>query len=199
MRNLHGETDVPAPTKINRLKYSGYSAEFLDRVEPNGNILNKEIVGWERLNGGCAKSDSWDASQRGQQQQQPRPFPCSASSSAGSRGCNNSDLNRQMSVASDSKLLEDEINNELRVMLRPKRPPRPQSEAFLDQVADNKRKSKRYSAFGVSSTFFLPIRLFLSGFSFEIRGSFCCTLFIWRSGKSVKSLTAHKSVYTVHP
>jgi hypothetical protein len=62
-----------------------------------------------------------------------------------------------MSVASDTKLLEEEIGCEMRAILRPKRPPRPQSEAFLDRVADgskgsgnNKRKSKRYSAFGVS-------------------------------------------------
>ena len=72
-------------------------------------------------------------------------------------------------MASDSRLLEDEINAEMRVLLRPKRPPRPQSEAFLlDRVASSaagsaqtrhqvgrgtdpsKRKSKRYSAFGVS-------------------------------------------------
>lgn len=69
--------------------------------------------------------------------------------------------NRQMSVASDTKLLEEEIGCEMRAILRPKRPPRPQSEAFLDRVAgsskengskgDNRRRSKRYSAFGVSS------------------------------------------------
>ena len=68
--------------------------------------------------------------------------------------------NRQMSVASDTKLLEEEIGCEMRAILRPKRPPRPQSEAFLDRVADgskssgikgdNRRRSKRYSAFGVS-------------------------------------------------
>ena len=66
--------------------------------------------------------------------------------------------NRQMSVASDTKLLEEEIGCEMRAILRPKRPPRPQSEAFLDRVADgskgskgNNRRSKRYSAFGVSN------------------------------------------------
>jgi len=35
----------PKPSKLNRLKYAGYSAEFLDRVEPNGNILNKDAPG----------------------------------------------------------------------------------------------------------------------------------------------------------
>ena len=72
---------------------------------------------------------------------------------------------RQMSVASDTKLLEEEIGCEMRAILRPKRPPRPQSEAFLDRVADgskgskgdNRRRSKRYSAFGVSVHIYLSI------------------------------------------
>ena len=34
-----------SPSKLNKLKYSGYSAEFLDRVEPNGNIPHKNIAG----------------------------------------------------------------------------------------------------------------------------------------------------------
>ena len=55
---------------------------------------------------------------------------------------------RQLSVSSDSRLLEDEIKQEVKVILRPKKPPRPQSEVFLDQV--DKRRTKRYSAFGVS-------------------------------------------------
>ena len=73
--------------------------------------------------------------------------------------------NRQMSVASDTRLLEEEIGCEMRAILRPKRPPRPQSEAFLDRVAagskengskgDNRRRSKRYSAFGVRFFIFL--------------------------------------------
>ncbi len=29
------------PTKIDKLRYAGYSAEFLDRVEPNGNIPDR--------------------------------------------------------------------------------------------------------------------------------------------------------------
>lgn len=29
---------ISMPTKLTQLRYSGYSAEFLDRVEPNGNI-----------------------------------------------------------------------------------------------------------------------------------------------------------------
>ena len=56
---------------------------------------------------------------------------------------------RQLSVSSDSRLLDDEIKQEVKVILRPKRPPRPQSEVFLDQV-DKGRRSKRYLPFGVS-------------------------------------------------
>ena len=52
------------------------------------------------------------------------------------------------STSSDSKLLEDEIGEEVRVIMRPKRPPRPKSEVFLDRA--QKRRSKRFSAFGVS-------------------------------------------------
>ena len=61
---------------------------------------------------------------------------------------------RQLSVSSDSRLLDDEIKQEVKVILRPKRPPRPQSEVFLDQV-DKRQRSKRYSAFGVSSCLLL--------------------------------------------
>ena len=61
---------------------------------------------------------------------------------------------RQLSVVSDSRLLDDEIKQEVKVILRPKRPPRPQSEVFLDKV-DGTRRSKRYSAFGVRFFFSL--------------------------------------------
>ena len=39
--------DVPVPSKMSQLKYAGYSADFLDRIEPNGNIPNdipKDLV-----------------------------------------------------------------------------------------------------------------------------------------------------------
>lgn len=36
---------APGATRLNQLKYSGYSAEFLDRVEPNGNIPHKQMSG----------------------------------------------------------------------------------------------------------------------------------------------------------
>jgi hypothetical protein len=44
----HGGGDgrgLPTPSKLQHLKYSGYSAEFLDRVEPNGNIPHKQTAG----------------------------------------------------------------------------------------------------------------------------------------------------------
>lgn len=56
-------------------------------------------------------------------------------------------VKRQLSVSSDSKLLDEDICEETRVILRPKKPPRPKSEVFLNQP--NHRRTKRYSAFGV--------------------------------------------------
>ena len=43
------QNQVPRPTKMDKLRYSGYSAEFLDRVEQNGNIMDKEISGTKFL------------------------------------------------------------------------------------------------------------------------------------------------------
>ena len=41
-----GENEISMPVKLNALRYGGYSAEcILDRVEPNGNIPEKEIAG----------------------------------------------------------------------------------------------------------------------------------------------------------
>lgn len=41
-----GENEISMPVKLNALRYGGYSAEcILDRVEPNGNITEKEIAG----------------------------------------------------------------------------------------------------------------------------------------------------------
>lgn len=59
-------------------------------------------------------------------------------------------VRRQLSVSSDSKLLDDPCmdgNDVSTVILRQKRPPRPKSEVFLSK---DQRRSKRYSAFGVS-------------------------------------------------
>ena len=101
--------------------------------------------GWDRLHGsdqGCPrKSESWDMLQNCNSTQDQEREIDETSTSMGPR---------QLSVSSDSRLLDDEIKQEVKVILRPKKPPRPKSEVFLDQV--DKRRTKRYSAFGVSGT-----------------------------------------------
>lgn len=58
-------------------------------------------------------------------------------------------VQRQLSVSSDSKLLDDDIREETtRVIMRPKKPPRPKSEVFLNKQDQHPRR-KRFSAFGV--------------------------------------------------
>ncbi|XP_023319481.1 cyclin-dependent kinase 14 [Eurytemora carolleeae] len=127
------------PTKLDKLRFAGYSAEFLDRVEPNGNIPDRCAPGWERLHGsddGCTTAKH-------------SVFPKSCSSA---EGLVDGDMKRQLSVSSDSRLLDEEIKNEMtRVIMRVKKPRRPKSEVFLDQ--DDRRRSKRYSAFGGNSPF----------------------------------------------
>ena len=59
-------------------------------------------------------------------------------------------VHRQLSVSSDSKLLDDDIREEARVIMRPKKPPRPKSEVFLNKHSDLHPRRKRFSAFGVS-------------------------------------------------
>ena len=63
---------------------------------------------------------------------------------------NHGQVHRQLSVSSDSKLLDDDIREETRVIMRPKKPPRPKSEVFLNKHDSNTRR-KRFSAFGVSN------------------------------------------------
>lgn len=58
-------------------------------------------------------------------------------------------VRRQLSVSSDSKLLDESAREEARVVMRPKRPPRPKSEAFLGPHDHSSRRTKRFSAFGV--------------------------------------------------
>lgn len=62
-------------------------------------------------------------------------------------------VHRQLSVSSDSKLLDEDIREEARVILRPRRPPRPKSEVFLGPDPPP-RRTKRFSAFGVSEYFY---------------------------------------------
>ncbi|XP_048487782.1 cyclin-dependent kinase 14 isoform X4 [Plutella xylostella] len=61
-------------------------------------------------------------------------------------------VRRQLSVSSDSKLLDEGAREDARVVLRPRRPPRPKSEAFLGPENSN-RRTKRFSAFGGDSPF----------------------------------------------
>uniref|UniRef100_A0A1B0B148 Protein kinase domain-containing protein n=1 Tax=Glossina palpalis gambiensis TaxID=67801 RepID=A0A1B0B148_9MUSC len=61
-------------------------------------------------------------------------------------------VQRQLSVSSDSKLLDDDIREETRVIMRPKKPPRPKSEVFLNKQDPHPRR-KRFSAFGGDSPF----------------------------------------------
>ena len=93
------------------------------------------LAGWERLHG----SDEGCRAEVGQAGK-VSAFPPS-------------NLARQLSVSSDSRLLDEEIKNEIvaNVIMRPKKPRRPKSEVFLDR--DENRKSKRYSAFGGNSPY----------------------------------------------
>jgi len=63
-------------------------------------------------------------------------------------------VQRQLSVSSDSKLLDEDIREEMKyhshVVMRPKKPPRPKSEVFLNKQETHPRR-KRFSAFGVST------------------------------------------------
>ncbi|XP_050301282.1 cyclin-dependent kinase 14 isoform X1 [Anthonomus grandis grandis] len=102
-----------------KMPYNGYSDEFLDRLEPNGNIpAGKGDIRYEWNN--VSGHDR---------------------------------VKRQLSVSSDSKLLDDDIREETKVILRPRKPPRPKSEVLLNQQAGDSRRTKRYSAFGGDSPF----------------------------------------------
>ncbi|XP_066596998.1 uncharacterized protein Eip63E [Prorops nasuta] len=100
-----------------QMPYNGYSEEFLDRLEPNGNIPADKDRRYEWT--GVGDHDR---------------------------------VHRQLSVSSDSKLLDDDIREEARVILRPRRPPRPKSEVFLGPDPPP-RRTKRFSAFGGDSPF----------------------------------------------
>lgn len=75
---------------------------------------------------------------------------CVVSEWNGGGGGGHDRVKRQLSVSSDSKLLDDDIREETKVILRPRKPPRPKSEVLLNQGSDH-RRTKRYSAFGVST------------------------------------------------
>ncbi|XP_044004175.1 cyclin-dependent kinase 14 isoform X2 [Aphidius gifuensis] len=99
------------------LPYNGFSEEFLDRLERNGNLP-------------VDKDRRYDWAGVGDHDR----------------------VHRQLSVSSDSKLLDDDIREEARVILRPRRPPRPKSEVFLGPDPAP-RRTKRFSAFGGDSPF----------------------------------------------
>lgn len=102
----------------NHIPFNGCytSEEYLDRLEPNGNIPSEKT------------SYNWT-------------------------GANDHDrVQRQLSVSSDSKLLDEDIREETRVIMRPKKPPRPKSEVFLNKQDVHPRR-KRFSAFGGDSPF----------------------------------------------
>ncbi|XP_012284397.1 cyclin-dependent kinase 14 isoform X2 [Orussus abietinus] len=105
-----------------QLPYNGYSEEFLDRLEPNGNIPA------DKDRGVRDRRYEWS-------------------------GVGDHDMvHRQLSVSSDSKLLDEDIREETRVILRPRRPPRPKSEVCLGPDPPP-RRTKRFSAFGGDSPF----------------------------------------------
>lgn len=74
-------------------------------------------------------------------------------------------VQRQLSVSSDSKLLDEDIREETRVIMRPKKPPRPKSEVFLHKQDPHPRR-KRFSAFGVS--FVAVLQIIAETFQYEI-------------------------------
>ncbi|XP_065212065.1 cyclin-dependent kinase 14 isoform X2 [Planococcus citri] len=114
------QCDKPTNRFDKRLPFNGYSDEYLDRLETNGNVLNDEHID---------RYSVWH-----------------------DKGHHHELVKRQLSVSSDSKLLDEDICEETRVILRPKKPSRPKSEVFLMKDS-NQRRTKRYSAFGGDSPF----------------------------------------------
>lgn len=62
-------------------------------------------------------------------------------------------------------MLDDDIREETKVIMRPKKPPRPKSEAFLNKQDPHPRR-KRFSAFGVSFFLFTYIFFYCGGLTF---------------------------------
>ncbi|XP_066991675.1 cyclin-dependent kinase 14 isoform X2 [Anabrus simplex] len=117
VRAISKEEAEDHTNRVVKLPYNVYSDEFLDRLEPNGNIPTDKDLRYD-----------WD-------------------------GLGDHDrVHRQLSVSSDSKLLDEDIREEARVILRPKKPPRPKSEVYLNKE-QQQRRTKRYSAFGGDSPF----------------------------------------------
>ena len=146
---------VTPPSKLDKLKFQGYSVEFLDRMtEPHGDHLDNLSLGWERLHGSEECLDRhYNGSSNG------TAFQKTASQTKTSKGKSllheiSGKMIRQLSISSDSRLLDEEIKHEImdNVIRRPKkRMPRAKSEVFLDK--DDTGRSKRYSAFGGNSPY----------------------------------------------
>lgn len=139
--------------------------EDLQLINPF-NVLNwLAVPGWERLHG---SDDPYLQHQLVHVNAGDNPHPIGRlTTSATTANCA---ISRQASSSSEVKLLSDDYDDhddsrdkqdEVKVVMRHRRPPpRPKSEVFLDQ--EQKRRSKRYSAFGVRNHF-----LFLFFFYFE--------------------------------
>lgn len=122
-----------------KLPYNGYSDEFLDRLEPNGNIPAGKVN---------IRYGEYSTYSRKEEMGSMR----SAQSAEWNSVAGHDRVTRQLSVSSDSKLLDEDIREETKVILRPRKPPRPKSEVLLNQSTDH-RRTKRYSAFGGDSPF----------------------------------------------
>ncbi|XP_044586217.1 cyclin-dependent kinase 14 isoform X1 [Cotesia glomerata] len=112
------------------LPYNGFSEEFLDRLERNGNVSGDKDRRYAKSITLTSISHVSEWSGVGDHER----------------------VHRQLSVSSDSKLLDEDIREEARVILRPRRPPRPKSEVFLGPDP-GPRRTKRFSAFGGDSPF----------------------------------------------
>ncbi|XP_076041689.1 cyclin dependent kinase Eip63E isoform X2 [Oratosquilla oratoria] len=120
------DDDDDLDPRIAAMKINGFSDEYLDRIEPNGNIPDKDCDNGSLKMDRLTELGGWD------------------------RLHEHESLSRQLSVSSDSKLLDDDIREEQKIIMRPRKPPRPKSEVYL---CKDQRKSKRHSAFGGDSPF----------------------------------------------
>ena len=124
-------------------------------TEPNGNHLDNLSLGWERLHGSEECLDKHYSSSNGTN---GTSYQKSKQTKA-SKGKSllheiSGKMIRQLSISSDSRLLDEEIKQELvaTVIMRPKKKmPRAKSEVFLDK--DDTDRRKRYSAFGGNSPY----------------------------------------------
>ena len=134
-----------------KMPFNGFSEEYLDRLESNGSIQtdNKAYTKRKNINLLFMRSKyNINVCFRVIKS-------CFFSSLSLFRNLltdwseNHGQVHRQLSVSSDSKLLDDDIREETRVIMRPKKPPRPKSEVFINKHDRDNPRRKRFSAFGV--------------------------------------------------